>query len=149
MKKPQDHITLYDYLDKIGVLQKGNQAEIDEARKTYWKDYRRKYSRSKRKDTKSYTVSFTFKESKIIESAAKGFHSPTAFVKYATLAYTQSNQIGISPNAYESLVELLTLTYTHVQYFEDEEKLSQEQISYLYKSLETQENFLKQIFKKS
>lgn len=81
---------IYAFLHASGVLEHGTSDDIEKAKKQYWAKYRKKYKQIKRKESKSFEIFFNFKESRIIATEAKKYHtSPTNYIKQSALRDTQ------------------------------------------------------------
>lgn len=74
MKRIRKNTGLWHYLNKVGVLEKGSDEAIKQARKEYWRKYNSELKQRKRKQRRIYAVTFNLDEIKsIIETAkAKG-----------------------------------------------------------------------------
>src|ERR1700682_361398 len=84
------HSAMWEYLESVGVLEKGSDAEIKAAKKAYWKIYFTKYKKQQRSSKPEYTVNFSKekKEYERISLAAKKHNmTVTAFLRSAVLAY--------------------------------------------------------------
>ncbi len=81
---------LYAYLDAIGVLEHGTDAEIKEAKRIYRRKYMTAYRRKQREDRPEYNVSLSQKNGdcdKIHLAAKQHNMTVSAFLRRATLAY--------------------------------------------------------------
>jgi hypothetical protein len=90
---------LWEYLEKLGILENGTDEEIKAAKKTYRKEYLLKFKQNQRKHKPEFTVNFSNEKGEYnkVESAAKNHKMTiTAFIKKATIAYL--NQKFIVPN---------------------------------------------------
>ena len=116
---------VYGFLLTRGVLEKGTDQEIQNARREYWKEYKRKWRNEKRKTEKELTASFNSEELKLLTQEAKRHKmSRTQFMKQTSLAYISKNYIV--PNIYEvkQIAQLLSMTYNSMQDLVDENKVS-------------------------
>ena len=87
MKKGSSH-KVYEYLLNSGILDNGTAEEIQNARREYWKIYKRNWRKSKRAQETEITCSFTDKEFDRIAKQAKLYKlSNPQFIKQAALAY--------------------------------------------------------------
>lgn len=90
---------LWEYLERIGILENGTDDEIKAAKKTYRKEYLLKFKQKQRKHKPEFTVNFSNEKGEfytVKNAAIKHKLTITAFVKRATLAYI--NQKFIVPN---------------------------------------------------
>jgi hypothetical protein len=106
---------LYDYLDKIGVLQNGTTEDIINAKKAYWKAIRKAWRKKQRLECKSYTVFFNLKEQKVIANVAKlkGV-SITKFIKHSALQKV-SDGCGADMITIGKVREVFFATYNSVE----------------------------------
>jgi uncharacterized protein (DUF1778 family) len=144
MGRRKNHTELYHFLERTGALATGDKKKIQEAKEIFWKDYRKTYSRNKRKEKRSLNISFTQKEFKLIAKAAESHTNTTSYIRQAALGLAQGVNIYLSRREYNTFIELLTLTYTKLQFMENEEKLTHAQSKDLFDSLNRQEEWLKQ-----
>ena len=78
---------VYAHLDATGLLENGTGKAIEQAKKQYWKEYRKKYNRIKRQENTSFQILFSYKEEEIIKQKAEKYHtSPTNYIKQSALA---------------------------------------------------------------
>ncbi|HTB30847.1 MAG TPA: hypothetical protein VK808_02415 [Bacteroidia bacterium] len=99
MRKIKQNSPIWQYLNSVGVLEKGIVEEIKSAKKQYRKDYLLTYKQKQRKEKKEYTVMLSRENGEFerITVAAKKHSLPvTVFLKTATLAYL--NQYYIVPD---------------------------------------------------
>ena len=86
-KKSKYGIGVYEYLESIGVLANGSDFDITRCKEKYWKEYRKQWKKSKRLQSKSYEVQFSFKENHLIASKAEQHSlSITSFIKQLAIA---------------------------------------------------------------
>jgi uncharacterized protein (DUF1778 family) len=144
MGRRKYHTALYQYLDRTGALATEDKKKIQEAKEMFWKDYRKTYSRNMRKEKRSLNISFTQKEFKLISKAAESHPNITSYIRQAALTLVQGTDIYLSRREYNTLIELLTLTYTKLRFVEQEEKLTHAQAKDLFESISRQEEWIKQ-----
>ena len=126
MKANTKHTTngLYAYLEASGVLEKGTDEAIAEARKNYWRIYKTAWRRQKRKDEKELTISWNTDELKTLHDEAKRHKiSKTKFIKTATLAYIDKRYIVPNQLEIRKVAQLLALNYNSIQEMIDEKEL--------------------------
>jgi hypothetical protein len=106
---------VYDYLEKIGVLENGTADDIMVAKKSYWKLIRKEWRIKQRKECKSYTVFFNLKEQKNIAGVAKlkGV-SITKFIKQSAL-YKANIGSGVDMIAIGKVREAFFVTYNSME----------------------------------
>jgi len=152
MRKSHSNSGMWEYLDSIGVLEKGTDEEIKAAKRAYRKQYFLLQKRKQRTNKPEYTVAFSKtngEHSRITEAAKKHNRTVTAFIRVAALAYI--TQTFVVPNAYqlarleqllsECLNEIKTIVRTKERHFwEREQRL--ELIEKRIGKLETQLNEL-------
>jgi hypothetical protein len=87
---------MWEYLDSVGVLEKGTDEEIKAAKKAYRKKYFLAYKQKQRLVKPEYTISFKKEngEHGRISLAAKQHKvTVTSFIRSATLAYLEKTYI--------------------------------------------------------
>jgi hypothetical protein len=106
---------LYDYLEKIGVLQNGTTNDIIIAKKTYWKAIRKEWRKKQRLECKSYTIFFNLKEQKAMAKIAKlKSTSITNFIKQSALDKANSG-VGVDMITIGKVREVFFATYNSVE----------------------------------
>lgn len=128
---------MWEYLDSTGVLERGIDEEIKEAKRTYRKQYFLKHKRQQRQNKPEFTVTFS-KENGQLErvtlASKRHKRTITAFIRLATLAYI--DKTFVVPNAYQvaqleqilsnCLNEIKTIVRSKEKYFwEGEQRLEQ------------------------
>jgi predicted nucleotide-binding protein len=81
---------MWEYLENLGVLERGTDEEIKAAKKAYRKEYLLKYKQKQRSRRPEFTVSFSNEKGEYnrVEYAAKNHKMTiTAFIRAATQAY--------------------------------------------------------------
>lgn len=99
---PKSKSGMWEYLDSVGVLEKGIDEEIKTAKKQYRKKYLLEYKRKQRANKPEYTVVLSKnngEDERIILGAKKHKRTVSAFLRQATLAYL--NQAFVVPNIYQ------------------------------------------------
>jgi hypothetical protein len=115
---------IYTYLQATGLLEHGTEDQIIAAKKMYWKQFRKIWKQQHRIEHKSYTISFSAKEQKIVHNAAKQAHtSITTFIKNSCLQTPTSTPI-IDKKAIGKIRELLLLFHSEL----DKLKMKQYQV---------------------
>ena len=108
--------SIYSYLRECGVLENGTHEEIQEARKKFWREYKRDWRKEKRKSEKEFTISLSQEEQKQLSKEARRHNvSRTKFIKQACFAYM--NKCYIVPEAVEvrRIAQVLAMTYNLIQ----------------------------------
>jgi hypothetical protein len=93
-KNPKDR--MWEYLDTLGVLEKGSDEEIKAAKKAYRKNYFLRYKQEQRKKKPEYNICFSKENGeykRIAEAAKRHNMTVTAFVHKASLAYLDNSYI--------------------------------------------------------
>lgn len=88
MKRTVKHTSsLYAFLEATGVLSMGDTTAIADAKKEYYKLYKKNWNKQKRQESTSYTILYTHKEAIVVQqSADKHNTSPTNYIKQASLS---------------------------------------------------------------
>lgn len=86
---------MWDYLESMGVLEKGTDEEIRHAKAKYRKEYITKYKRQQRSKTKEYMIRLQIGyEMERIEKASKEARLPMhTYMKQAVFAYLNNSHI--------------------------------------------------------
>jgi hypothetical protein len=109
---------IWEYLNALGVLERGNEEEIKAAKKAYRRDYFLNYRRKQREKNPEFVVSLSKNkgEYSIISLAAKSHKMKiTTFIRTAVLAYI--GKTYIVPDKYQlaQLEQLLAQCLNEVQ----------------------------------
>lgn len=100
----------YNYLESVGVLRNGSDAEIALAKKTYWTLYRKNWKKNKRQQSKTYVLLFSFSEQRILNKKASELQiSPARFIKQAALENQQVLGPVLAGRIREEVVSFSTL----------------------------------------
>lgn len=87
---------MWDYLDASGVLERGIDEEIKQAKKAYRKQYFTLHKRKIRAKRKEYTISFSNENGellKLVYTASKHKMKITSFLKSAVMAYIDKTYV--------------------------------------------------------
>jgi hypothetical protein len=87
---------LWEYLEAQGVLERGNDLEIKEAKKAYRKEYLLKYKQKQRAEKPEFNVSFSNENGEYsrVEHASNSHKmTVTAFIRKATIAYISKTYV--------------------------------------------------------
>jgi len=110
MRKRPDS-PMWQYLESVGVLEKGTDEEIKAAKKTYRKKYFIQYKKKQRSDKPEYTVNFSKENGeheRVVLSAQKHNMKTSSFLRVATLAYLQRSYIVPNRHQIAQLERLLS-----------------------------------------
>ena len=89
-----------EYLESVGILEKGSPEEIETAKKAYRKNYLLSYKQKQRSRKPEFTINFSKDKGefgKVEKEAKRHDLAITGFIHFATLAYI--NQTYLVPNA--------------------------------------------------
>ncbi len=87
---------MWEYLDALGVLERGNDEEIKQAKKAYRKQYFTLHKRKVRAKRKEYTIGFSDENGeqlKLAYTARQHKMKVTSFLKSAVMAYIDKTYI--------------------------------------------------------
>lgn len=118
MKKIKTDTNLYAYLESVGVLEHGTEAEIKAAKRAYWKSYYARYRKAVRAENPEYSVALSRKNGEYgkIALAARKHHMPvTTFIRTAALAYLDRSYIVPNPDQIARLEQHLMNCLNEVQ----------------------------------
>lgn len=115
-RKINSKSSVYSYLKLSGVLDKGTHNDIQEKRKEYWREYKRKWRNQKRKNDTEITISFSAEELHELTTEAKRHKvSRTKFIKQACFAYINNRYIVPDIAEVRKISQLLSMTYNSIQ----------------------------------
>lgn len=109
---------MWEYLEASGVLEKGNDKEIKEAKKAYRKEYYLKYKRNQRSQKPEFTVNFSTDKgeySKVAAASKRHNLTITAFICSAVLAYIDQRFVVPNPDQVAALEQILSQCLNEVQ----------------------------------
>ena len=90
---------MWEYLESLGILERGTVEEIEAAKKTYRKKYLLEFKQKQRSHKPEFTINFSKDKGefeKVEREAKKHQLTITSFIHLATLAYI--NQTYLVPN---------------------------------------------------
>lgn len=106
---------VYRYLKCNGFLDKSAE-EIANAKKQYWKQYKRNWRKAKRGRNKSITLLFDKQEyAELKVKAIEHKRSVTKYIKEAAIAYSRNQYVVMDIRQVMEIKELLTLNYNFLQ----------------------------------
>lgn len=138
---------LYDYLDSLGILEKGTEEQIKDAKKTWRRLYMLGYKQGQRKSHGEFTVLFSKKGEYQEIKAASMEHNMTVtrFIKQSALAYAK--KIFLAPDREQAahLERLLMQSCNEIRSLA-RNKVMQEKFFPLQKRIEALESSLSDHF---
>ena len=87
---------LWEYLESLGILEKGTDEEIKAAKKAYRKQYLLKYKQKQRSNKPEFIISFSNEKGEFgrVQNAAKSHNMTiTGFIRSSTLAYMEQRYL--------------------------------------------------------
>ena len=114
----KNNSAMWDYLESLGILEKGTDEEIKAAKKAYRKIYFLKYKQKQRENKPEFSVYFSNENGEYgrVESAAKKHNmTVTAFIKKAVMAYIEQKYIIPDPLQIGKLEQVLSECLNEVQ----------------------------------
>lgn len=96
MSNRRRHSAMWDYLDSIGILEKGTEEEIKAAKKAYRKDYFLSFKRNQRTRKPEYTVNFAVENGehgRVVKAAQRHKLAVSGFIRASTLAYLNNTYL--------------------------------------------------------
>ena len=99
---------LWNYLNERGVLERGDAAEIRQAKEEYRSQYMKNYKYSYKRKKKDFAITCTAQEQEQVEALAK-MHGlkPSTFLKKAVFAYCNHTYIVPQVSVMHSILQLL------------------------------------------
>ena len=145
---------MWEYLESLGVLEKGSAEEIETAKKAYRKNYLLSYKQKQRSHKPEFTINFSKEKgefTKVEKEAKRHDLAITGFIHLATLAYI--NQTYLVPNALQisklehalsdCLNEILSIVRFKEKYHWEREK----KLKTIEKRIEKLEKHIDEIFR--
>jgi hypothetical protein len=124
MNKPdpmskKNNRAMWEYLESIeGLLERGNDAEIEEAKKAYRKTYLLKYKQKQRLENPEFNVNFSNEggEYDRVEQASKKHNMTiTAFIREATMSYITKTYVVPDREGIAHIEQLLANCLNEIQ----------------------------------
>ena len=109
---------MWEYLDSLGILEKGTDEEIKAAKLAYRKEYLLKYKRSQRSRKPEFVVNFSNEKGEYhrVEYASKAHKmSITAFIRLSVLAYINQRYIVPNQDQIAHLEQILSQCLNEIQ----------------------------------
>jgi len=145
---------MWEYLDSLGILEKGTDEEIKAAKLAYRKKYLLKYKRNQRSRKPEFVVNFSTEKGEYhrVEYAAKAHKmSITAFIRSSVLAYINQRFVVPNQDQIAILEQILSQCLNEIQtivrikdkyYWEKESKME-----VIEKRIELMEEEINQVFR--
>lgn len=130
---------MWDYLDALGVLERGNDEEIKLAKKAYRKQYFTLHKRKIRAKRKEFTIGFTNDEGellKLMHTASMHKMKVSSFLKSAVMAYIDKTYVV--PDSYQiaEIEQALSQCLNEIQTFVKQKERFNFQREYKYERIE-------------
>lgn len=123
MRKPKSNSKLYQYLHSLGVLERGNEEEIEHARREFRKQYLTDYKQKYRKTKKHIEVILSPTEHILLEGEARSVGmSLSQFLKQSTLHYISKQYMTPHPRTILQIKELVYHSYQKIEKIAEHEK---------------------------
>ena len=114
----KNNSAMWEYLESLGILEKGTDEEIKAAKKAYRKIYLLKYKQKQRENKPEFNIYFSNENGEYgrVESAAKKHNmTVTAFIKKAVMAYIEQKYIVPDPLQIGRLEQVLSECLNEIQ----------------------------------
>ena len=122
MKKISKKSLLYKYLNDLGVLERGDELEIKQARANYRKEYLTKYKKTYREQKKHIAVILNELEySTITKEAKKNGIALPSFIKQSALAYLNNAYLAPHPHSILEIKQLVYAVHNHIKIIAEKE----------------------------
>ncbi len=118
MTKNKKNSSLWAYLEAMGVLEHGTDAEIKAAKRAYWKSYYAKYRRVQREDKPEFSVPLSKKNGdygKMALGAKQHRMTITTFIRKAALCYMDRSYLLPNHNQVVRMEQALMNCLNEVQ----------------------------------
>lgn len=113
MKRKVKQGGLYQYLEQLGILASGTDAEIKEAKRHYWTMYKATWRKRHRQVSKEIRIQLNDSDLKAITVAAKKHkRSKAIYIKEAALAYYNGRFLVPDVLLVGEIRQLLAMAYT-------------------------------------
>lgn len=146
-RKCKANDAFYDYLAPI--LETGDDADIETARREWRKQYKRNWLRQKRAKDKQFTVSFTPHEHQVLQRGLKDHrYAAPQLIKRACLAYLQQSFVVPDQTVLTEFREALLLNYYSLEKLEDMEVMTEENTKEILRSLRSAQERLDKYFER-
>jgi len=109
---------MWEYLDEVGVLENGSDAEIKAAKRAYRKKYFLEYKRSQRKKRPEYTVNFnedSGEHSRVVLASKRHDMTVPQFLREAVRGYLERKFVVPNASQIAQLEQLLSQVLNEIQ----------------------------------
>lgn len=122
MKKISSKSMLYKYLNDLGVLERGDETEIKQAKAAYRKQYLKEFKSQYRKKKKHIAVILNELELDTITKEAKknGIALPS-FIKQSALAYLNNSFVTPHPHTILEIKQIVYTVHNHIKAIAEKE----------------------------
>ncbi|MBK7957226.1 MAG: hypothetical protein IPK03_03410 [Bacteroidetes bacterium] len=122
MKKISKKSQLYKYLNDLGVLERGDELEIKQAKANYRREYLTKYKKTYRGQKKHIAVILNeLEHSTITKEAKKNGIAMPSFIKQSALAYLNNAYLTPHPHAILEIKQLVYAVHNHIKTIAEKE----------------------------
>lgn len=118
MRTKRKNASVWAHLERLNILATGTEAEIQAAKRAYWRAYRARLRKAERQERPEFTIAFSRKSGDYgkVALAAKRHKQPmTTFIRNATLAYLDRRFLILSPDRVAHIEQLLMACLNEVQ----------------------------------
>ena len=124
-RQNRKHNAYYQYMEPF--FEKGNDAEIQLAKKQYRKQYKAKWRKEHRKKNSEVTTNWNNEEYSVLKTEAKKHKlSITRFIKVSSLGYINNRYIPLHREEINKILQLIGLAYNQIVEMAEEEKIKQQ-----------------------
>lgn len=128
MKSRRNKCGVYQYLDRLGLLEKGSEDAIAAAKKEYWKQYKYAWLKNKRMN-KALTIYLNDAEFALTNKYAHMHkRSNTRYVKDSAMAYMRQTFLVPDPIAVNVIKGLLTQILSQLKIVATDKRLSYREV---------------------
>lgn len=109
---------MWEYLESLGILEKGSKEEINIAKKTYRKKYLLEFKQKQRLKKPEFNINFSKENgefNKVVKEAEKHHCTITSFIHDATLAYISQSYVVPNTLQIAQLEQILSDCLNEIQ----------------------------------
>ncbi len=137
MRKTKRHSGIKNYLDTLGVIERGSEEDINNAKKAYWKQRNTEIKRKQRAAKRHCTVSMSNEEYTQLEQAAKARGLQlSAFLKQATNSYLQKIYVIPHISVLHHIEQMIFRSQTGIERIANSDKVAWYKADRKYQDLE-------------
>ena len=123
MRKTRKNSSLLQYLTTSGVLERGSEQEIKEAKREFRKKYQKEYKQQYKKRNKDFAITCDAEEQVQLKIAAqKHGLKPSSFLKKAVFAYCNQTYLIPNVNIMNRILQLLLRYETMIERIAEKDK---------------------------